>query len=94
MISKIFPKSKDKLFDGLVQKHYDNIHKFCYYRLQQDKYLAEDCAQEVFIILYNSMDKLYDLEKIDGWLYKTTDHLVKRAKVNAAKEKKKIEYGS
>ena len=89
--SKIFSNGKDKLFDALVQKHYNNIYKFCYYRLAQDRFAAEDCVQEVFIVLYQNMDRLDNLERIDGWLYKTADHLVKRANVNAAREKKKIE---
>lgn len=85
------PNNKDNLFDRLVQKHYNRIYQFCLYRLAQDTFTAEDCTQEVFILLYQNLEKLESPEKIDGWLYKTADHLVKRAYIKAAKEKKRIQ---
>lgn len=91
LLNKLHPGNKDKLFDELVQRHYNNIFKFCYYRLSQDRYTAEDCTQEVFIILYKNMSRLENFEKMDGWLYKTADHLIKRANAKAAREKKKVE---
>jgi RNA polymerase sigma-70 factor (ECF subfamily) len=91
LFSKLAKNSRDKLFDSLVQKHYNSIYKFCFYRFAQDRFAAEDCTQEVFIVLYKNMDRLENLEKIDGWLYKTADHIVKRAYVKAAREKKKVE---
>ena len=37
------------------------------------------------------LSRLENFEKMDGWLYKTADHLIKRANVKAAWEKKKVE---
>lgn len=92
LFGRLAKNSKDKLFDDLVQRHYNSIYRFCYYRLARDQFAAEDCTQEVFIVLYKNMDRLENLEKIDGWLYKTADHLTKRAYLKTAREKKKVEY--
>jgi RNA polymerase sigma-70 factor (ECF subfamily) len=92
IFSNLHKNDKDKLFDQLVQKYYNKIFNYCSFRLQQDKFAAEECAQDVFTTLYRNMETLKDFEKLDGWLYKTADNFVNRVCFRVEKERKKLEY--
>ena len=66
-----------EIYDDLVRKHYDNVLHYCNARLHGDVQAAKDCTQEVFLILYQKMNKLNLSMNIQGWLYRTADREVK-----------------
>jgi RNA polymerase sigma factor (sigma-70 family) len=73
-------------FDGIVKAYYTKILKFCAYRLGGNLSAAEDCVQDIFLILYENMGKLRDYDKIGGWLYKTAGNLSRRYAAALQKE--------
>jgi RNA polymerase sigma-70 factor (ECF subfamily) len=65
-------------FEGIVRRYYGKILKFCVYELGGNRSYAEDCTQDIFLVLYENMGRLKDYEKIGGWLYKTAGNISKR----------------
>jgi RNA polymerase sigma-70 factor (ECF subfamily) len=80
----------DAVFNGIVRRYYERILKFCVYALGGNRSAAEDCTQDIFLILYESLPRLKDYDKIGGWLYKTADHISKRYAASLQRERKKI----
>lgn len=81
---------RDAVFDGIVRRYYERILKYCLYALGGNSGAAEDCAQDIFLILYESMGKLRDYDRIGGWLYKTAGNISKRYAAALRKERAAI----
>jgi RNA polymerase sigma-70 factor (ECF subfamily) len=79
---------QETAFASIVRQYYEKILKFCCYALWGNRSFAEDCTQDIFLILYESMPKLKDYDKIGGWLYKTADHISKQYAASLRKERK------
>jgi RNA polymerase sigma factor (sigma-70 family) len=74
-------------FNGIVTRYYERILKFCACALGGNLSLAGDCAQDIFLILYENMRRLRDYDNIGGWLYKTAGHISKRYAASLRKER-------
>jgi RNA polymerase sigma-70 factor (ECF subfamily) len=81
---------RDAAFNGIVKGYYERILKFCLFALGGNLSAAEDCTQDVFLILYENMAGLKDYDKIGGWLYKTADNISKRYAAALRKERAKF----
>jgi RNA polymerase sigma factor (sigma-70 family) len=81
-------KGKEAEFNEIVLKLYKSIYNYCRHKYNLDIYSAEDCTQEVFTTLYKEMGHLHDLDKIEGWLYRTADNFSKRTLMRLSKELK------
>jgi RNA polymerase sigma-70 factor (ECF subfamily) len=80
----------DAAFNGIVTRYYERILKFCVYSLGGNISLAEDCTQDIFLVLYENMARLKDYDKIGGWLYKTAGHISSRYAASLRKERAKF----
>ncbi|MDR2370348.1 MAG: sigma-70 family RNA polymerase sigma factor [Treponema sp.] len=81
---------QDAAFNGIVKRYYEKILKFCAYALGGDRSAAEDCTQDIFLILYENMGRLKDYDKIGGWLYKTAGNISRRYAASLWKERKRF----
>ncbi|MDR0583519.1 MAG: sigma-70 family RNA polymerase sigma factor [Treponema sp.] len=81
---------QEAAFNGIVHRYYGKILKFCCYALRGDRIAAEDCTQDIFLILYENMGRLCDYDRIGGWLYKTADNISKQYIASRRKERKKF----
>jgi RNA polymerase sigma factor (sigma-70 family) len=81
---------QDAAFNGIVKGYYEKILKFCVYALGGNMSSAEDCTQDIFLILYENMGKLKDYDKIGGWLYKTAGNVSKQYAASLRKERKRF----
>jgi RNA polymerase sigma-70 factor (ECF subfamily) len=81
---------QDAAFNGIVKGYYEKILKFCAYALGGNMSFAEDCTQDIFLILYENMAQLRDYDKIGGWLYKTADNISKQYAASLRKERKRF----
>jgi RNA polymerase sigma-70 factor (ECF subfamily) len=79
-------------FNGIVMRYYKKILRFCWYALGGNNGAAEDCAQDVFLVLYQNMAKLRDYDKIGGWLYKTASNKTKQYAALLRRERKHTVY--
>ncbi|MDR2134738.1 MAG: sigma-70 family RNA polymerase sigma factor [Treponema sp.] len=80
----------DAAFNGIVGRYYGRILKFCCYALGGNLSLAEDCTQDIFLILYENMPRLKDYDRIGGWLYKTAGNISKRYAASLRKERQRF----
>jgi RNA polymerase sigma-70 factor (ECF subfamily) len=78
---------QEAAYTGIVRGYYGRILKFCGYALGGDGAAAEDCTQDIFLVLYEHMDALEDYDKIGGWLYKTAGNIAKRYAASLRKER-------
>ena len=61
----------------IAAKYYGEILRYCHAQLPGDPQGAEDCTQEVFLILTKKRLQLELTERIRAWLYKTADRTVR-----------------
>ena len=60
----------------LIKKYYQQIYRYCYARLNQHAESAQDCTQDIFMILFEKRDSLNLEENMRGWLYATADRVI------------------
>lgn len=66
----------ENMFDEIAEQYYNSIFRYCCVKLS-DEHAAKDCTQEVFMILFEKLDKLKLSENIRAWLYRTADNVMK-----------------
>ncbi|MDR0557230.1 MAG: sigma-70 family RNA polymerase sigma factor [Treponema sp.] len=81
---------QEAAFNRIVSRYYEKILKFCSYALGGRRSAAEDCTQDIFLILYENMSKLRDYDTIGGWLYKTAGNVSKQYAASRRKERKRF----
>jgi RNA polymerase sigma-70 factor (ECF subfamily) len=81
---------QEAAFTAIVNRYYGKILKFCAYALGGNRSAAEDCTQDIFLILYENMARLKDYDKIGGWLYKTADHISKQYAASLRRERQRF----
>jgi RNA polymerase sigma-70 factor (ECF subfamily) len=81
---------QDAAFNGIVMRYYEKILKFCVYALGGNRSAAEECTQDIFLILYENMARLKDYDKIGGWLYKTAGNISKQYAASLRKERNRF----
>lgn len=62
----------------IYREYYPAVFQYCRTRLNGDFAAAEDCTQEVFLVLTKKIKKLVELESILPWLYRTADLEIKK----------------
>lgn len=65
------------VIDSIIAEHYKPILKYCSKHLHDDVHAAEDCTQEIFLILYEKVNSLDMKKDIRPWLYRTASHVIK-----------------
>ena len=65
------------MFTEIMERYYKTIYKFCYMKLNGDAQAAEDCTQEVFLILYKKINKIKKDEDVLYWLIETASREIK-----------------
>lgn len=66
-------------FDAIYVKYKGQIHRYCYLKLgslSMAKELAEEAANDVFMVLFDRWDELEKGDSIRAWLYKTAQNVV------------------
>lgn len=66
----------ENTYEEITRRYYQAIYNYCQVRLK-DEYAAEDCTQDVFLLLYRKMNKIKLSENIRAWLYRTADNVIK-----------------
>jgi len=61
----------------IAKQYYAEILRYCRSLLHNDPQGAEDCTQEVFLILIQKKSMLFMDKRISTWLYKTADRVIK-----------------
>ncbi len=64
-------------YKELLEKYYSLIYKYCRIKTKNEQ-SAYDCVQEVFLILYEKMDRVEMTENTAIWLYRTADKVISR----------------
>ncbi|MCK5137754.1 MAG: RNA polymerase sigma-70 factor [Bacteroidales bacterium] len=77
-------------FDELYKQYYNQIYSFSF-RYLQNKQDAEGVVQEVFIKVWNSQDKLKEINNMNAWLFTITFNQIKMIFRNMAIERRKME---
>ena len=62
--------------ENITKQYYDSIKAYCHARLPDDFHGAEDCTQEVFLLLFEKRDTLDFSGNIRGWLYAAADRIL------------------
>ena len=69
---------KHKLCEKIIQENYALVFRFCSIRLSGDIYGAEECTQEVFLLLIQKQDEIDLTGSVDRWLLATASRIMKR----------------
>ena len=63
--------------EHLIESYYKDIFNYCHNRLYGDFHAAEDCTQEVMLVLYKKVNNLDMSKDIRPWLYSVADKEIK-----------------
>lgn len=63
--------------ERLIESYYKEIFNYCHNRLYGDFHAAEDCTQEVMLVLYKKVNTLDMSKDIRPWLYSVADKEIK-----------------
>lgn len=80
-------KKKELAFNELWEKWHMPVYKYCLHRLK-DSQRAEDCMQNTFYTLYESLEKLDVKENIGSWLFRVANNFVLKEFRNIKREMK------
>lgn len=69
-------KGNTALFNELVKRHYEKIYQYCYYHVNH-KETALDITQEVFIKVYENINRYTNRGKFKNYLYVIAGNLCK-----------------
>lgn len=61
------------LFTEIYKQHYKSVFRLAY-KILNNKDNAADISQEVFLSLYNQLNKNKEIRNISSWLYKVTSN--------------------
>ena len=76
---------RKKLLEKIVSENYESILRYCIIRLSNDSFTAEDCTQDVFLLLVRKSGELNLKQNIRGWLYAAADRVIKEHLKSKAK---------
>lgn len=65
-------------FEQIVDKYRKQLFRYCYYRLGENKPLADETINDIIYLLYNKWDTLDVDDNIRAWLYRAADRIVKQ----------------
>lgn len=60
-------QGRTELLDLLIDRYYQDIFRFCYYRTGQEQ-TAYDCAQETFLRMLRFLESCEEMHKFKSWL--------------------------
>lgn len=60
-------QGRTELLDPLIDRYYQDIFRFCYYRTGQEQ-AAYDCAQETFLRMLRFLDGCGEARRFKSWL--------------------------
>lgn len=61
--------SNNTLCNEIIEKYYASIYRYCFVRLDYNEYAADDCTQEVFLILLkNSTSLIFQITSERGYM--------------------------
>lgn len=66
-----------KICEQIMNSYYREIYNYCFAKLRYNKFSAEDCTQEVFIIFLRKHSELDETQNIRVWLYRTADNVIR-----------------
>lgn len=69
--------NQDDLCAMIVERYYQPIYRYCYAKLNFDTNAAQDCTQNVFLVLIQKKHRLNLNGNIKVWLYKTADRVIR-----------------
>lgn len=67
----------DDIVNKVIEQYYQSIYNYCYAKLNFNHANAEDCTQEVFLILMKKYERLNLSDNVKIWLYRTADNVIK-----------------
>lgn len=66
----------DEQLEALIRQYYREIHCYCISRLKPDFPGAQECTQDVFLLLTEKKTQLDLNGNIRAWLYKSAEHII------------------
>ena len=60
----------------MTKQFYAEILRYCQNKLPNDIHGAEDCTQDVFLLLYQKRKEIDFSQNIRGWLYASADRII------------------
>ncbi len=79
---------QEQEFENTVRLYYHSIYNYCLSKVK-DINSAQDCTQEVFLIMYQKINVL-DSCNIRAWLYRTADNIIKNYRKVSARQNETV----
>ena len=69
-------------FEFIYEKYFDDIHRYCYYRTEGDKYCTDEATAETFFLLQKQWETVKDFheDRLRAWLYGVAKNKIKEVR--------------
>ena len=78
------------IYRDIAIRYYKEIFNYCYVKLMYNREDAEECTQEVFMILLLKWKTISSTENIRAWLYRTSDNVMRNFRKKAYRHKREL----
>ena len=76
---KIIEKIKkwdEELFEEILERYWDKMFRYTYYQFNLSKERAEEIVQEIFLKVWNNIDKFDTNTNFNAWIYRLAHNLI------------------
>ena len=69
-------------FEFIYEKYFDEIHRYCYYRTDGEKYCTDEATAETFFLLQKQWETVKDFheDRLRAWLYGVAKNKIKEVR--------------
>ena len=69
-------------FEFIYEKYFDDIHRYCYYRTDGEKYCTDEATAETFFLLQKQWETVKDFheDRLRAWLYGVAKNKIKEVR--------------
>ena len=69
-------------FEFIYEKYFDEIHRYCYYRTDGEKYCTDEATAKTFFLLQKQWETVKDFheDRLRAWLYGVAKNKIKEVR--------------
>jgi len=75
-IIKRIKKWEKELFEELLKRYQDKMFRYAYYQFNFSKQKAEEIVQDIFLKVWNNLEKFDDKTNFNAWIYRLAHNLI------------------
>lgn len=88
LLARIADRDRERALEEIMKRYGEMVY-FAAFRIANDKGLAEECAQDAFLLLLKKAGEIESVVNLGGWLHRVTVNI---AKTKVRSSKRRLDY--